>query len=64
MNKLKSDCLFDLEDKAGAHIDQLVRRLDDMSVALNRCILIAALIIAVAIVLATFISRPSGGFAL
>lgn len=55
----KQSRLFD--DKVSDRIDRLSQKVDGMSVALNRCVLIGSLIIAAAIVMAAFISRPRSG---
>ena len=63
-SRLKSDCLYELEGKAESHAKWLHEWLlthPPTNARLNRSVIIAALIIATAIVLAAFISRPSGG---
>jgi len=61
MDTLKSSCLYELDGKVNNDIDLLVRTIVDVGIARNRVILISAVIITIAIVLAAFISRPSGG---
>ena len=64
MDKLKSDCLYELGENTESHDTRLLEWLlknPQVNVQLNWSIIIAAVIIAVAIVLAAFISRPSGG---
>lgn len=64
MDKLKSSCLYELDEKNESHAKWLHEWLLThplTNARLNRSVIIAAIIIAVAIVLAAFISRPSGG---
>lgn len=63
MDTLKSSCLHELDGKVNNDIDLLVRKIVDISIALNRIIVIAALVIAVAIILSAFISRSKNGVA-
>ena len=66
---LQSDCLYELEDKVKFHKDRLeewkrkhpqATRAKGMDKSLNSSIILAAIIIAVATILAAYISRPTG----
>lgn len=60
---MKSDCLYELDEKTESHAKWLHEWLQahpQVKSPPNRCIIIAAAIIGVAIVLAAFISRSSG----
>ncbi len=68
--EFQSDCLYELKGKLENHRERLeewkrehsqATKAKDMDKSLNNSIIIAAVIIAIAIVLAAFISRPSSG---
>ena len=61
---MKSNCLYELDEKAESHakwLHEWLKTHPQAKSSMNRPIIIAAVIIAIAIVLAAFISRPSSG---
>lgn len=58
-NQLDTDCL-DLEDSAESHAKWLHEWVLRHPSSIGRCVIVAAIIIAVAIIVAAWISRPVG----